>query len=225
MLKFIIENFSHVFPILLSGMFALVIVVERTAALVWTYNIAGFEPFIERVKMLVLKDRITEAIALCESYRSKPAARVVREGLMRANQPEQLIEHGLEIAVGDALEKINLRTAFLGTIANIATLFGLLGTIVGLVQSFDAVGSANAQDRASLLAKGISVAMNATMLGLGVAIPAMIAFSLLTNRANRLTAQVDSSAVRIKDLLKQRFFKVDPKLDIDNHPHKGIRHR
>jgi biopolymer transport protein ExbB len=225
MLKFIIENFSHVFPILLSGMFALVIVVERTSALVWTYNIDGFEAFIERVKMLVLKDRITEAIALCESYRSKPAARVVREGLMRANQPEQLIEHGLEIAVGEALEKINLRTAFLGTIANIATLFGLLGTIVGLVQSFDAVGSANAQERAGLLAKGISVAMNATMLGLGVAIPAMIAFSLLTNRANRLTAQVDSSAIRIKDLLKQRFFKVDPKLDIEGPQVKGIRHR
>jgi biopolymer transport protein ExbB/TolQ len=131
---------------------------------------------------------------------------VVKEGLKRANQPEGLIEHALQIAVGEVTQKVQARTAFLSTIANVATLLGLFGTIVGLVQSFTAVGSANAQQRSALLAQGISTAMNATMLGLAIAIPCMIAFSYLMNRTNRLTAEIDRSALRTMDLLKQRYY-------------------
>jgi biopolymer transport protein ExbB/TolQ len=181
--------------------------VERSAALVFSYPMEGFENFFERVRVLIMKDRIPDAIALCEQMHNKPVARVVRAGLNRANQPQELIEHGLQIAVADASELIGARTAFLGTIANVATLFGLLGTIIGLVQSFEAVGAASAQQRSSMLADGISTAMNATMLGLGVAIPCMIAFSILQSRAAKITAQVDQSAVRTLDLLQQRYFR------------------
>ena len=88
-------------------------------------------------------------------------------------------------------------------------MLGLLGTIIGLIQSFEAVGNASAQERAALLATGISTAMNATMMGLGLAIPCMLAFSYLMNRANRLNADLDQSAIRTLDLLKQRYFSVD----------------
>jgi len=88
-----------------------------------------------------------------------------------------------------------------------------LGTIIGLVQSFEAVGAASAAQRSAMLANGISTAMNATMLGLGVAIPCMIAFSYLSSRGNKLVAEVDQAAVRTLDLLQQRYFRahdVDP---------------
>lgn len=207
LIKFIIENFSHVFPILLVGAFGVIITVERSLALLMAYPLNALDTYFDRVKNLIMKDRIPEAIALCEQMRDKPVARVVREGLKRANQPENLIEHGLQIAVSEATEKIQARTPFLGTIANVATLFGLLGTIIGLVQSFEAVGAASAQERSAMLANGISIAMNATILGLGVAIPCMLAFSFLTNRANKLLAEVDQSAVRTLDLLQQRYFR------------------
>ena len=206
MVKFCIEHLSHVAPILLCGAFGIVIIVERSVALYFSYPIDNFEGFFERMRLLIMKDQINEAIALCERYRSKPAARIMREGLMRAHQPEALIESGIEIVVGDANEKIQNRTSFLATIANVATLFGLLGTIIGLVQSFEAVGSANAQERSSLLAAGISTAMNATMLGLGVAIPCMICYSLLMARQNKLMAEIEQSAVRTHDLLRQRYY-------------------
>jgi biopolymer transport protein ExbB/TolQ len=209
MLKFIIENFTHVFPILLSGGIGLIIIAERFMALTMVYPLAAFESFFQRIQVMVMKDNIADAIALCERNRAKPVARVVREGLMRANQPEELIEHGLQIAVSEAVERIQNRTAFLGTIANVSTLFGLFGTIVGLVQSFEAVGSANAQQRSAMLAAGISTAMNATMLGLGVAIPCMIAYSYLMSRSGKLTAQVDQSAIRTLDLLQQRYFRTE----------------
>lgn len=206
-IKFILENMGHVFPILLAGAIGIVIILERSVALIFSYPIDAFDGFFERVRVLIMKDRIPDAIAICEQMRDKPVAKVVREGLMRANQPEELIEHGLQIAVAEAADRIQARTAFLATIANVATLFGLLGTIIGLVQSFEAVGAASAAQRSTMLANGISTAMNATMLGLGVAIPCMIAYAYLMSRTTRLMSQVDQSAVRTLDLLQQRYFR------------------
>lgn len=205
-LAFIINNFSHVAPILIAGGLGILIILDRTRALVWSYPMERSGAFFDTIRNLIMNDRISEAIALCERYRSKPMANVVREGLLRAHQPESLIEHGLHLAVGDAMEKITARTSFLSTIANVATLLGLFGTILGLIQSFEAVGSANAQQRSAMLAAGISTAMNATMMGLAVAIPCMVAFSFLMNRTNRLNAQIDRSAVKVMDLLKQRYY-------------------
>lgn len=205
--NFVLANLSHVAPILLCAAVGLIIMFERALALMWSYPMNSFDGFFDRVRILIMKDRVSDAIALCEQMRDKPVARVVRAGLMRANQPEELISHGLEIAVSEANERIQARTSFLGTIANVATLFGLLGTIIGLVQSFEAVGAASAQQRSAMLANGISTAMNATMLGLGVAIPCMIAFSYLMSRSQKLVTQVDQSAVRTLDLLQQRYFR------------------
>ena len=209
MLKFISENFIHVMPILLCGAIAILISIERFIALVYSYPMDSFDSFFDRLRLLVMRDSFQDAIALCDVYRSKPAARIARVGLMRAHQPESLIENGLHIAVGEATEKIQARTAFLATIANVATLFGLFGTIVGLVQSFEAVGSAAAQQRSAMLAAGISTAMNATMMGLGVAIPTMIIYAVLMSRTNKLNAQIDQSAIRTMDLLQQRYFATE----------------
>ena len=222
MLKFVLEHFSHVFPILLAGGIGTVIIIERSIALIWSYPIDAYNDFFDKVRALVMRDRVSEAIVLCERLREKPVSKVVREGLVRANQPEQLIEHGLHIAVSEATDRINARTAFLGTIANVATLFGLFGTIVGLVQSFEAVGNASAAQRSTLLANGISTAMNATMMGLAVAIPCMIAYSYLNSRSAKLVSQVDQSAVRTLDLLQQRYFRAqDGNEGHDDNRHDG----
>jgi biopolymer transport protein ExbB/TolQ len=223
--KFVVNNFSHVAPILAAGAFAVLIVLERVRSLVFAYPLGVIESFFERIRNLVMEDRISEAIAFCERFHSSPAAEVVREGLMRAHQPESLIEHGLQIAVGKANERIQARTPFLATIANVATLLGLFGTILGLIQSFEAVGSANAQTRSALLAAGISTAMNATMLGLAIAIPSMVAYSFLMNRTNKLNAQVDQAAVRTLDILKQRYYSGDTNNSpVPGHDRRGGRY-
>jgi biopolymer transport protein ExbB/TolQ len=206
LLQFIQEHFAHVAPILAAGAIGVAISFERAVALMFSYPLERPRAFYDKVRNLVLNERISEAIAYCERHRSKPAANIVREGLLRAHQPESVIAHGLEIAVGEAHERIGARTAFLATIANVATLLGLLGTIMGLIESFEAVGSASAQQRSALLAAGISTAMNATMLGLAVAIPCMVIFSYLTNRTNKLNAEADRAAVRVMDFIKQRYF-------------------
>ena len=213
LLEFIRQNFSHVLPILAVGAFGMVIILERTHALVWDYAFPYADAFFEKVRYMVLADRIGEAVAFCDQIVGKPVVRVVREGLVRANQPEGLIEHGLQIAVHEMSERIQARTQFLSTVANVATLLGLFGTILGLIQSFDAIGTVNAQERSALLSAGISTAMNATMLGLGVAIPCLLAYSYLANRTNRLLAEIDLAAIRTLDLLKQRYYAVEPQED------------
>jgi biopolymer transport protein ExbB len=213
MIKFISENFFHVMPILICAAFALLISIERFIALVLAYPMENFDNFFDRLRLLIMKDAFQDAIALCDAFRSKPVARIARVGLMRAHQPESLIENGLQIAVGEATERVQTRTAFLATIANVATLFGLFGTIVGLVQSFEAVGNAAAQQRSALLAAGISTAMNATMMGLAVAIPAMIIYAYLMSRTNKMIAQIDQSAIRTMDLLQQRYFATESAAD------------
>ena len=205
-MQFIQNNFMHVAPIIAAGAMGLVIMFERGIAIFWVYPLASPHAFFDKIRNYILNERIGEAIALCEHYRGKPIANVVREGLLRAHQPESVIAHGLEVAVGETQERVVARLPFLSMIANVATLLGLLGTILGLIQSFEAVGQASAQQRSALLAAGISNAMNATMFGLAVAIPCMIAFSFLTNRANRLSAETERAAVKVMELIKQRYF-------------------
>lgn len=205
-LQFIIHNFSHVAPILGAAAFGLIIIFERVKTILLDYSFPQAEVFLEKIKYLIMADRVSEAVGLCEHLKHKPVVRVALEGLLRADQAEGVIEDGLKIAVGELTEKIGERIYYLSTIANVSTLFGLFGTIIGLVQSFEAVGGANAQERASLLAQGISTAMNATLMGLGVAIPCMIAFSFLTARSNKLISEVDRTAVKVLDLLKQRYY-------------------
>ncbi len=205
-LRFCIEHFTHVGPILATGAFGIAIIIERFHSLVWIYAFHHSEGFFEKIRYLVMADQINEALGICERLEGKPVVNVVKEGLLRAHQPESIIEHGLQYVVDVESEKIQARTGFLSTIANVATLLGLFGTILGLVQSFEAVGNANAQARSAMLAAGIAMAMNATMLGLGVAIPCMIAYSFLMNRTNRLVKQLDQAAILVLDLLKQRYY-------------------
>ncbi len=207
--EFLRTGFWHIAPLLVAAVFAVAIIAERMRALYNIYPIKDTQGFFDKLTDLVMAGKLGEAIALCDRFPSKPLAQIAKQALLRAHQPESLIEHGIQLAVGDATAAIQKRTAFLATIANVATLLGLFGTIAGLIHSFEAVGHADAQQKGALLAAGISTAMNATMLGLGVAIPCMIAFSFLMNRQNRLIGEVDQGAVRVLDILKQRYYAAE----------------
>ena len=100
---------------------------------------------------------------------------------------------------------IDKRVSYLAMLANIATLLGLLGTIQGLIQAFQAVGSADPTQKASILAGGISIALYTTAFGLVVAIPILIAYSILQSKAHRLVDDIDEFSVKIINLLSKSF--------------------
>ena len=88
LLSFIQESFWHVAPILGAAAIALMIIIERLQALFVRYPMHGFQSFFERIGDLVMSDRLSEAIALCERYKFKPTAIVTKEALLRAHQPD-----------------------------------------------------------------------------------------------------------------------------------------
>jgi biopolymer transport protein ExbB/TolQ len=216
-LEFFRSNFFHVAPIIIAGVIAIAITFERISSVVMTYPLKENKPFFDKIRDLLMADRMAEAIAFCDRYKGKPVAHIVREALLRAHEPEIMIEDGLELAVTEATLKVQKRTQFLATIANVATLLGLFGTIVGLIHSFEAVGTVSAQQRASLLAAGISTAMNSTMLGLAVAIPCMIAYSYIMNHTNRLMVELDQAAVRVLDLIRHRHYAAEIEFSQGRH--------
>lgn len=228
LLEFIKGNFFHVLPLLAAAGFAVSIMIERTKTLAVKYPMKNSQGFFDRIRDLVFAGRTGEAVSLCDQYPEKPVAKIVKGALLRAHLPESSIEHGIEIAVNDASLGIKKRTAYLATIANVATLLGLFGTIFGLIQSFEAVGHADAQQKSALLASGIATAMNATMMGLGVAIPCMIAFSFLMNKTNKLISDLENAGILTLDLLKQRFYAVEAPESIQQNGSSqngsGVRH-
>ena len=119
-----------------------------------------------------------------------------------AGAPMEQIEEGVEEASIKELPKITRRISYLSLFANIATLVGLLGTIAGLQQSFSSLASAEASQKASLLAAGIAQAMNTTAFGLIVAVPCMAAFTFLNNKQQSLINDIDDAVVRIVNTMK-----------------------
>ncbi len=210
MIQLITDHFFHVVPILVAGVLAVSIMVERFFTLFKTYSLPDGPGFNQKINEFILQGKLNEALAYCLQFPGKPSAHVAQEALKRAHQTEDLIQSAIELIRNRSVEKIQKRTHYLATIANVSTLLGLLGTIAGLIQSFGAVGSADPQQKAQILSNGISTAMNATLMGLGVAVPCMIVFSLLMNKANQILAELDDTSLTVLDSLMTLSFEGAP---------------
>lgn len=197
---------THLLPIIVVGAFSLAIIIERVMALYWKFPIDN-HTFINEVKQKVLSNDVAGAIQFCSSQGNALSAKVVKSGLLRASRDNRQIMAAIEIVAHEAVSSVKKRIAYLAMFANIATLFGLLGTIMGLIKAFGAVANVDAATKSVMLADGISTSMNATATGLAVAIPAMIAFSVLQSKANRLVEDVESAAMITVDLLSTRMYR------------------
>ncbi len=147
-------------------------------------------------------DDIQRAVKLTESVNT-PLANILNYGFCRygANSRREVVEAAMEEGMMDALPDLEQRTHYLATYANVATLLGLLGTIVGLIQAFTAVASADPAEKADLLSASISVAMNTTAFGLMAAIPLLLTHSYLVAKTARLVGNLENSAIKSINLM------------------------
>jgi biopolymer transport protein ExbB/TolQ len=192
--------------IALAGAIAIAIMIERLMRIVFQYNIDGTS-FMFEVQKYVLANDIDGAIRLCNGAGRAALPRVIKAGLQRASRDEHQIQNAVDAASLEVIPKIEKRLHYLGLIANLATLLGLLGTISGLIYSFGEVAKAPAAERQNVLSAGIAEALNCTAFGLLVAIMAMIAHSWLSSRAATLVEEVDEYSVKLIDLLSARKYK------------------
>jgi biopolymer transport protein ExbB len=186
--------------ILVTGIGSLVLVGERIKALYFGYGM-NVDEFMNRVQALVLAKKLDEALVLCSQMDKKPLAKAFKSILEKADRDDESIFQAHDIAMSETIPLYTRRLHYLSMLANVATLLGLLGTIHGLILSFQAVAQADPAAKQHLLANGISVSMYTTALGLAVAIPAMVFFSFLTARQNQLIEQATEKCSKLTELL------------------------
>lgn len=123
---------------------------------------------------------------------------VFREGLarMETTRRRQDVEYAMEEGLLETLPAIEKRTPYLATFANIATLLGLLGTIIGLIAAFTAVANADPAEKATLLSESISIAMNTTAFGLMAAIPLLLIHAYLQGKTKSIIESLDIAIVK-----------------------------
>ena len=198
--KFFQTGGPFMYPILIVFAIGLAITMERYLYLSRTDSRTK-KMWRDLVPMLKAND-FQRAVGLTETVKT-PLAMLLNYGFARhkANKKRELIESAMEEGMMEALPGLEERTHYLATFANIATLLGLLGTIVGLIQAFTAVAAADPAEKADLLSASISVAMNTTAFGLLAAIPLLLFHSYLVTKTARLVDNLEMAAVKCLNLM------------------------
>lgn len=199
-LKFMNDSGFVGWMILLVGVGSLMLVAERANVLYRKYGM-NVDEFMSKVQNLILAKKHDEALLLCAQLDKKPLANAFKTILEKADRDDDTIFQAHDIALSENIPLFTKRLHYLSMLANVATLLGLLGTIHGLILSFQAVATADPAQKQALLAHGISVSMYTTALGLAVAIPAMVFFSFLTSRQNQLVEEMSEKTSKLTELL------------------------
>ena len=206
--EFLVANFKSggifMYGILLVLVVGTAIVVERTLALVVRGRVNARALWRE-IEALIDRDKLADALQHAAAT-DAPLARVLAAGLSHAHrgEPAAAIERGIEEMMREVLPQLEKRIHYLYTLSNVATLVGLLGTVVGLITAFTAVSLADPAQKAALLATGISLALNNTAFGLMVAILLMLAYSYMQSRAARIGDEIDEFSLRLVNRLMAR---------------------
>ena len=159
----------------------------------------------KQVMPLLLDGKYGQAVAITEKSKSA-LSRILRYGLDRAdsNTRRDDVEVAMEEGLMETVPRLEKRTHYLATFANIATLLGLLGTIMGLIQAFTAVANANPAEKADMLSASISVAMNTTAFGLMAAIPLLLIYTVLQTKTTELVDSLEMASVKFLNILTER---------------------
>ena len=183
------------YVILFALILGLVIIIERIIYIRFKNRI-DTDSFVNRIIELVKAGQTNKAIEYC-NLSDAALPKITKAGLEEMNHSPSSVQNAMELSAMVEIPKLEKRTHYLSMIANVATLLGLLGTILGLINSFAAVAHADAADKATLLTAGISLAMNTTAFGLITAIPCLIGFTYLVEKTNEQIDEINENVARL----------------------------
>ncbi len=199
----IVEAFKHggdwMYPILGVSILVVGISLER---IFWLYTQAGVDKkaLLDTLEKSIRSNDIERALKVLRSTKA-PLVKVLRAGVQNFHEKKQTVQLLMDEAALAEIPRIETRTGFLVMFSNVATLLGLLGTVIGLIRSFAAVATASAAEKATELARGISEAMNCTAFGLAVAIPALLIYAWLKSREHKLVDEINESSVALYNII------------------------
>ena len=159
----------------------------------------------EKLEQMIRKGEFEQARELANKDNSAIAqlfaSALARQGAVRRRED---LDRAMEETLMAIIPRLEKRTHYLATFANMSTLAGLLGTIIGLIHAFTAVSNADPADKAELLSASISIGMNCTAFGLMVAIPLVLVHSLLQTKTTELIDSLEMVSVKIVNTIAER---------------------
>jgi len=188
------------YPIAIILAFGLAVAIERFVFLTRAKS-SNRNAFEREILPLLLKGQFDEAARQAREGTAAISA-MLDIGLTRFNSGRNRdeIEYAMEESLMEIIPRMEKRTPYLAMLANVATLLGLLGTIIGLIAAFTAVANADPAQKANLLSQSISVAMNTTAFGLMAAIPLLLVHSYLQAKTNELVDSFEMAGIKVLNL-------------------------
>ena len=190
------------FPVLITLIIGTAIAAERYIKL--TLVMYNNKRIWRNVQPLLANGNFAQAQQLISNDDTEISV-VLRRGLKRQGEIQQRedIDFITSENMSEITPQLNKRTHYVALLANISTLFGLLGTIVGLIEAFTAVAKAAPLEKANFLSASISVAMNTTAFGLMSAIFLLIAYAILSAKTKRLIGSLEIVSVKILNIVTE----------------------
>jgi len=146
--------------------------------------------FLAAIQKALEGKNVKEAVSVCEKFRG-PIASILKTGLMKFGKPKEEIEKIMETSAMHEIARLERGLPVLSVISNLAPIIGFLGTVTGMIQSFDALAQLN---DAGAVAAGISQALLTTAGGLIVSVPSLLAYSFFTAKVNGFIREIESAS-------------------------------
>ncbi|MCG8612584.1 MAG: MotA/TolQ/ExbB proton channel family protein [Pseudomonadales bacterium] len=202
--RFFQEGGVFMYPIGIVLMIGLAIALERYIYLSRAKG-ANRMAFDRGILPLLQKKEYKSALKYSNQSGTAIAA-VMGAGVSRLlnKQSREDIEYAMEEGLMETLPRLEKRTQYLATLANISTLLGLLGTIIGLIAAFTAVANADPAEKANLLSQSISVAMNTTAFGLMSAIPLLLFHAVLQTKTNEIVDSFEMAGIKFLNIISEQ---------------------
>ncbi|MBN2532300.1 MAG: MotA/TolQ/ExbB proton channel family protein [Spirochaetales bacterium] len=184
--------------ILLCSLVAVVIIIER---LIFFKKIRVDEvKMINRLRLTLEKKHFDEALSICENNPS-PITNLMKVGIEHRKYDDRVLKDAIMDAANLEIPKLERFLSALGTVANVAPLLGLLGTVIGNISAFGVLGGPEGAGNYQALAKGISEALISTAAGIIVSIPALIFYNYLINKVNHIIIRLENKVNELVLLL------------------------
>jgi biopolymer transport protein ExbB len=204
MLDLIQKGGPMMYLIILSSMLALAVVLERLYHLRRARIDANH--FMDGIIAVLRRNRIIEAIEMCNRTPG-PVAHIIKAGILKHDRSKPEIKEAVEEAAGLEIPRLEKHLPILATIAHIAPLLGLLGTVTGMIKAFQVIQAkalAMAPVNPGDLAGGIWESLLATVAGIAVAVPAYVAYNYLVSQVDSFVYDMERSATDLVNILSSK---------------------
>ena len=201
-LPFLLKNGGPVFfLILLAGAVAIVVFVER---FFYCHRAQiNTTEFLNGVRNVLRRDNVVEAVSICDATPG-PVAHLVKTAILNRDNGRDRVRESLEEAGLVEVPRLEERLNLLATIAQLAPLLGLFGTVIGLMKTFDGILGQDSSATIKDLSNGVWAAMICCAAGLAVSIPAHAAYNYLVSRVNSIVLDMERAATEIVNIVTEK---------------------